>query len=347
MDRTALQIGVDLKDEGRGSVFSTQDVLECGRAAERLGFDSVWLDESIGRDSTAMLAAMSQVTSRIGLGTAIMNVYSRSALQVSMAAATVDELSDGRLVLGLSVGHHPWNDLGHGIPLEAPVARLREYVEFLRKALSGQRFTHDGFVFKGVDTKLGFTPRRTHVPIYVGGERPRMIALAGTVADGLLVNVVGPEYVANVAAEQFHAAARKAGRHPDQLELMAIVTCCLDDDPARALQFARDVAVSRLRGSLEKRLATLAPQFHDEVRELKALIDEGREEQAQREASPDLLRSFLVAGNAEVICDGIERYFKAGCTRVLLASAPRDRAHVVRLLETVAATRQAGAAVAG
>jgi 5,10-methylenetetrahydromethanopterin reductase len=345
MDRTSLRIGLDLKDEGHGSVLSAQDFLDCAQAAERLGFDSAWVDENIARDCTALLGAMSQVTNRIELGTAIMNVYSRSALQISMAAASLDDLSDGRLVLGLSVGHHPWNDLGHGIPLKAPVSRLEEYVQFLRKALSGEHFTHDGPVFQGVNTKLAFKPRRTSVSIYIGGERPRMIALAGRVADGLIVNVVGPEYVA-IASEQFRAAAKEAGRDPDQLEIMSIVTCCLDDDPAQALQFAREVALTRLRGDLSKRLATLAPQFHDEVRYLKGLIDEGQTERAQEEASPELLRSFLMAGNAETIWDGIERYFAAGCTRVLLASAPRDKEHITRLAEAIAATRKSGVTAA-
>ena len=352
--RTASQLGVQFVSVAVGWELyeRTNDAWALGligvaQAAERLGFDSVWVDENVARDATALLGALSQVTSRIELGTAIMNVYSRSALQVSMAAASLDDLSDGRLVLGLSVGHHPWNDLGHGIPLEAPIARLDEYVQFIRKALSGQRFTHDGPVYQGVDTRLEFWPRRTNLPIYIDGERPRIIALAGRVADGLIVNVVGPEYIANVAAEQFRSAARQAGRDPDQLELMTIVTCCLDDDPARALQFARDVALTRLRGSLDKRLATLSPEFHAEVRDLKALIDDGQAERAQQEASPELLRSFLVAGNADAIWDGIERYFDAGCTRVLLASAPRDGAHVMRLLEAVAATRRGGVEVAG
>ncbi|MGI8451718.1 MAG: LLM class flavin-dependent oxidoreductase, partial [Streptosporangiaceae bacterium] len=225
--RESPRIGVDLKDESGHGELSSRDLLDCARDAERLGFDSVWLNEDIGRDSTALLSAISMVTSSVGLGTAIMNVYSRSALQVSMAIATLDDLSGGRAALGLSVGHHPWNDLGHGIPLEAPLARLREYVEFARKALTGRQFSHNGRFFSGVNTRLGFRPARPSVPIYIGGERPKIVALAGEVADGLLMNVVGPEYIANSAAERFREAARRAGRDPNSLELMAIVTCCV------------------------------------------------------------------------------------------------------------------------
>ena len=98
------------------------------RRAEEAGFESLWTNEDIGFDSFTVLSAIAQHTSRIHLGTAIVNVYSRSAMQLAMAAATLDELSGGRAILGLSIGHHPWNDLGHGIPIEKPLARIREYV---------------------------------------------------------------------------------------------------------------------------------------------------------------------------------------------------------------------------
>ena len=132
--------------------------------------------------------------------------------------------SQGRARLGLSVGHHPWNDLAHGIPLEAPLARLREYVQFIRKALSGKQFTHNGRFFSGVNSRLGVSQPRPDLPIYIGATRPRMVALAGEVADGLLTNVVSPYYIANFTAQQFHDAAHKAGRDPNQLELTAIAT---------------------------------------------------------------------------------------------------------------------------
>ncbi len=92
-----------------------------------------------------MLSAISQHARRIRLGTAIVNVYSRSDMQVAMAAATLDELSGGIAILGLSIGHHPWNDLVTASRSRSNVlARLREYVAFIRKAASGEHFRHDG-----------------------------------------------------------------------------------------------------------------------------------------------------------------------------------------------------------
>lgn len=333
------QIGVDLKNEGTGNELTSQDILELGCQADNYGFECVWLNEDIGKDSFALLGAMSVVTKSIKLGTAIMNVYSRSALQVAMGIATLDELSQGRARLGLGIGHHPWNDLGHGIPLEAPLARLREYVTFIRKALSGERFTHNGRFFPGVNTRLGFRPLRQDLPIYVGAARPRMVALAGEVADSLMTNVVPPDYIANFLAEQFRDAARKAGRDPNNLGLMAIVTCCPADNRQAALVHVRSTFVRRFRNNSTLIMATQREEFRDELLALKDLIDRGEIERAREEASEELVTSFVALGSGKTLWSTIDRYFAAGCTRVAVAAYPRDKATVKRLLDMLATGR--------
>jgi alkanesulfonate monooxygenase SsuD/methylene tetrahydromethanopterin reductase-like flavin-dependent oxidoreductase (luciferase family) len=329
-------IGIDFKDEGLGSELSAQDVLELARLAELAGFESVWLNEDIGRDSVAMLAAVSMATKSIGIGTAIINVYTRSAFQIAMAAATLDELSAGRTRLGLSVGHHPWNDLAHGIPIEAPLARLREYVQFIRKALSGERFTHDGRFFTGVNSRLGVKPRRANLPIFVGATRPRMVAVAGEVADGLLTNVVSPYYIANFSAQQFRDAARQAGRDPNQLELTAIATCCASDERAEALMHARATFMQRFRSNPDRMIGTQAPEFHDELHALKKLVEGGEFARAQEQVSEGLATSFVAAGDGASIRRTIDGYFAAGCTRVIVAPFPRGRESVERLIQALA-----------
>ncbi len=328
-------IGVDLKDEGTGNDLTSQDILELARRAESYGFDGVWLNEDIGKDSVALLGAMSSMTKSIRLGTAILNVYSRSALQVAMAAATLDQLSQGRMRLGLSVGHHPWNDLGHGIPLEAPLARLREYVSFVRKALSGERFTHNGRFFSGVDTRLAFRPPRPDLPIYIGATRPRMVALAGEVADGLMTNVVTPRYIANCQVERLHDGARKAGRDPNTLELIAIVTCCPGDDRGGALAHARAAFMQRFRNNPARMIETQEPEFHDELMALKDMLEHGQAERAQEEASEELVTSFIAVGGGNKMRKTIERYFAAGCTSVAVAASPRDKGSVERLFKAL------------
>lgn len=310
-------------------------MVDLARQAEGAGFESVWTNEDIGFDSFSVLAAMSQHTSRIKLGTAIVNVYTRSAMQLAMAAATLDELSNGRAVLGLSIGHHPWNDLGHGIPIEKPLARLREYVTFLGKALSGQPFTHDGPIVRGVNSRLAFDPVRTSLPIFIAGERPRIIALAGELADGLLTNVVSPEYIADVVVERLRSSACVARRDPNALELTALVTCSVSDDEHGGLAAARAIVAHRLRNSL-KMLDTQPTHRHAEIRRVHKLMLAGERARAVAEVSQDLAASIVVFGGADAIIAGIDRYFAAGCTRVIAVAYPRSRQAVDRLREALA-----------
>jgi alkanesulfonate monooxygenase SsuD/methylene tetrahydromethanopterin reductase-like flavin-dependent oxidoreductase (luciferase family) len=329
-------IGIDFKDEGTGSVLTAQDVLQLSRQAEASGFESMWLNEDIGRDSFAMLSAIAATTQSIGLGTAIVNVYTRSAFQIAMAAATLDELSQGRARLGLSVGHHPWNDLAHGIPLEAPLARLREYVQFIRKALTGKQFTHEGRLFPGVNSKLGVGWTRADLPIYVGGTGPRMVALAGEVADGLLTNVVSPSYIANITAQQFYDSAKKAGRDPGRLELSAIATCCAHADRSTALRYARTTFIQRFRSHPERMIATQRPEYREELLALKDLVNRGEIERAEEQVSEPLATSFVAAGNGADLRRALADYFSAGCTRVIVAPFPRGRASAERLIAALA-----------
>ncbi len=333
---TIKRVGVDLKSEGPANEITTEDIFDLARRIEKSGFESLWFNEDIGKDSVALLGAVSTHTSTLGIGSAIINVYSRSALQIAMAAATLDEISHGRFRLGLSVGHHPWNDLGHGIPIEAPLARLREYVQFIRKALTGKLFTHDGRFFTGVNTRLGFRPLRSDLPIFVGATRPRMVALAGEVADGLLTNVVSPYYIANHTAQQFRDGARKAGRNPDGLELTAIATCCPSEDRAEALDHARATFMQRFRSNPVRMMETQAPEFQEELRALKSLVETGKAERAQEEVSEGLATSFVAAGNGKDIWRTIESYFTAGCTRVLVAPYPRGKETAQRLIKALA-----------
>ena len=325
-----VRIGLDLKHDGRGFEMSAEDMLALASQAEDIGFESIWTNEDIGFDSFSILSAIAQRTKRVLLGTAIVNVYNRSAMQLAMAGATLDSLSGGRAVLGISVGHHPWNDFGHGIPIDKPLARLREYIEFLRKALSGNAFTHDGTVFRGVDTRLAFDPVRPAIPLLVAGERPRIISLAGEMADGLMVNVVSPDYVRDTAIPAFRAAAEEAGRDPSQLEVTALVTCCYSEDDDEALGWARAMVAHRLRQSL-KLLDTQPVTRHAEIRRVHEYMLSGNRAEAAANVSEELARSIVVAGDSRELTSGIERYVEAGCTRVILVAYPRGRDAVDRL----------------
>jgi alkanesulfonate monooxygenase SsuD/methylene tetrahydromethanopterin reductase-like flavin-dependent oxidoreductase (luciferase family) len=162
-----------------------------------------------------------------------------------------------------------------------------------------------------------------------------MIEAAAAVADGLLINVVPFEYLETVAVPHFRSRARDFGRDPDALEVMAVVTCCLGDDQDLTRRRAREAFLARLRGDPEKRLATVPPRFWDEIRRLSALVQRGELERAIDETDDELVNQFIAAGSAPTIQASIQRYIAAGCTRIALASYPRDADSVRRLLHAL------------
>lgn len=342
MSDSTRWLGVHLKDDG---LLPNAELLECAHLAEELGFSAITMNEDVGHDSFALLGALARETTRITLGTAIVNVYTRSAMQLAMGAATVDDLSEGRAMLGISVGHHPWNDLYHGIPLESPLPRLREYVAFVRGVLSGEEYRHDGRIFKDVVTKLGFEPRRTHIPIHIGGDRAGILKVAGEIGDGAIMNVVSPDYIESFAADRFFSSAEAAGRDPSGLELTAIITCCLTEDKDEAIARAKRSFVRRVRSNPQKMMDTRGPEAKVEIAHLAELIDAGREEQAVEEISDDLVAGTIAIGDIGDIEKSIDRFYRAGCTRVIVASSPFQRDHIEALMRALSpnATESGGA----
>jgi len=320
-------LGVHLKDDGE---LGNAALLDCAHLAEELGFSAVTMNEDVGHDSFALLGALARETQRITLGTAIVNVYTRSAMQLAMGAATVDDLSGGRALLGLSVGHHPWNDQYHGIPLEAPLPRLREYVAFLRGVLSGEEYHHEGKVFRGVSTKLHFPPLRSDLPIHVGGDRAGILKVAGEIADGAILNVVSPGYIESFAADRFFSSAEAVGRDPSTLELTAIVTCCLTPDRDEAIARAKRSFVRRIGTNPEKMADTRGAEAKVEIAHLAELIAAGRAE---------LVTDTIAIGETSDIEKAVDRFYRAGCTRVLLASSPFTKEHISQLLRELSPLR--------
>ena len=173
-----------------------QDPIDLVLEAERLGFDSVWAAEAWGSDVFSPLCWIGARTSRIKLGTAVMQLSARAPTCAAMTAATIDHLSGGRLLLGVGVSGPQVVEGWYGQPFPQPLARTREYISIIRKALArkepvtnaGKHYPlpYPGGTGLGKPLKLIVHPLRSHVPIYMGAEGPKNVALATEIADGWL-----------------------------------------------------------------------------------------------------------------------------------------------------------------
>lgn len=169
-----------------GSLLSIDEVLQCSDIISKTKTDTIWIPETWGMENFSVLGAVSSKTSTQKIGSSIINIYSRSPSTIAMGAATIDSLSNGRLVLGLGTSSIPIVESFHGDKFEKPLQRMKEYVEIIRLALSGKQINYDGDIFKLNDFKLLIKPQRNEIPIYVAAINKKMVDLAWSIGDGVI-----------------------------------------------------------------------------------------------------------------------------------------------------------------
>jgi alkanesulfonate monooxygenase SsuD/methylene tetrahydromethanopterin reductase-like flavin-dependent oxidoreductase (luciferase family) len=223
-----------------------EKVAELAGLADEAGFDSTW-DYEFYRNPFVMFAAAAGTTSRISLGTGLAAAFTRSPVEMANAAADVDELTGGRLLLGIGPGASEFIGAYHSTDTRRSLSRIREYVEVLRLAWrhlgTMEPVEYDGRYYQLHSMPLNpWGPRpmaRPQIPIYVSAIHPKMMQLAGELGDGWLCYLSTPRYVTQFAHPQVHAGAKRAGRDPADIDLAAMVICSISDDRAEALRRAR------------------------------------------------------------------------------------------------------------
>ena len=169
-----------------GSLLSIDEVLKCSEIISKTNIDTLWVPETWGMENFSMLSAISGRTATQKIGSSIINIYSRSPSAIAMGAATVDTLSNGRLVLGLGTSSLPIVETFHGYKFEKPLKRMEEYVEIIRLVLSRKQVNYDGEIFNLKNFKLLIKPKRNSIPIYLAAVNEKMVELAWKIGDGVI-----------------------------------------------------------------------------------------------------------------------------------------------------------------
>ena len=320
MERPKERIGLALPI---GDDLPAEEQLGLVQYAERLGYESVWLGESWGREVFTTLTWLACHTSTIKLGVGIANVFSRSPALIAQTVATLDHLSGGRALLGLGASGRAVIENWHGIPFERSIQRLKEYAEIIRMALSGERVDYEGQIYKlrgfrlGVTPMrpqvLGVTPMRPQVPIYFASISPAGIRAAGQVADGWFPIWMAAEQV-STHLTQMQEAARSAGRSPTAIDIAPGIYSAVSSDA-----HVRDLA----RGHLAYYIGGMGVYYYEWVKRqgFGPAADAIREAYAQRErdraaslVTDAMLDSLVLAGEAGKCRARLARYRQAGAT---------------------------------
>lgn len=207
-------------------------------AAEAAGYSAIFVAEGHG-DALSLCHPVVAGTSRVRVGTAIANAALRPPVLAAKTAAQLDQASDGRFLLGLGVGNDVMNGR-FGLRPFPPLQMIEEYVGAVRAALAGHPAGFDGQLFRTGMVPFDSPPVRAELPVYLAALGPRMLELAGRMADGVILNLMSPAQ-ARLAASLVRAAAVAAGREASSVEVACVVHTCLSDDPDAAAAAARAV----------------------------------------------------------------------------------------------------------
>ncbi|MEF8782098.1 MAG: TIGR04024 family LLM class F420-dependent oxidoreductase [Haloarculaceae archaeon] len=271
-------------------------VVLCERA-EDLGYDRAWLPETWGRDAVTILATVAAQTRRIGIGTSVTNVYSRSPALVGQTAATLQEASEGRLRLGLGPSGPILVENWHGVDYGNPLRRTRETVEIVRQVLSGEAVEYDGEYFDLSGFRLRHEPPETAPPVDIAGLGPTAVEMAGRFGDGWHAFLQTPAGLSD-RMEDFRRGGDLGGRDPDDQRVMASLTCCALADRERARYLARDHVAFYVgamgtfyRDALERQ------GYGEAAADVADLWGDGDREDAIDRISDDLLDDLTAAGH--------------------------------------------------
>jgi len=169
-----------------GSLLSVNQVIEYSKILSKTNVETIWIPETWGMENFSMLSAVSNKTTTQKIGSSIINIYSRSPAVIAMGAATVDTLSNGRLILGLGTSSLPIIETFHGYKFVKPVQRMEEYVEIIRLVLSGKQVNYAGKIFDLKNFTLLIKPKRESIPIYLAAVNHKMVDLTWSIGDGVI-----------------------------------------------------------------------------------------------------------------------------------------------------------------
>jgi len=315
MSDTALTLGA-------GQEISDDDRISIAQLADRLGYHTFFTGESWGRDAFTVLTMIACHTQSIRVGTGIVPVFSRSPALIAQTIASLDQISKGRAILGLGSSGRLLIEQWHGQSFEKPVARTREYIEIIRKALAGQPLNHEGEFFRLGRFRLGSPPLQENIPIYLASLGPRNLELTGQLGDGWLPIWLHHQRLPGLKAE-IAEAANKVGRDISQITVAPQIICHVADNPEELQETKQQVRahMAYYIGGMGQYYYNLFSRsgFQTEADAVRAAWSAGDRTKATAAVSEDMLENITVIGDAASCRAKLDRFRSAGADMPVVA----------------------------
>lgn len=316
-------------------VLTADELVALAREAEARGYRRAWMGESGGTDAVTVMTLLAAHTSRLEVATAVLPIQTRTPVVLGMTAATLGHLAPGRFSLGLGVSSRAIVEQWNGLAFTPGLAQLREAVQVVRAVLSGERVNFEGAFYTVRNFRLLVPPPPRPVPIVLAALGDAALRLAGEIADGVLMNWIGPETVPHAIAE-VEAGAKRAGRSLDGFEIAAFIRTCVTDAPEPARQsLARDITgyttvdayAAYFRGS----------GFADEIDAAQTAWKAGDRSGAVGKLSPRMLEALGVVGPEAYCRERIDAFARAGLTMPVVVPFAPEGDRKASILRTVRA----------
>jgi 5,10-methylenetetrahydromethanopterin reductase len=312
------RVGLFLQDD-----FSLKESLDFVKYAEARGFDSAWQAETrLVRDSAVPIAAYAAVTSRIKVGSGVMNIWTRNAATIAAEFLTLDDLAQDRVICGLGAWYDPLA-AQVGVNRHKHLLAMREVVTAVRRLLHMERVTFQGEIVHLDDVVLDVTHGRKEarrIPIYIGAVGPKMMALAGEIADGVLLNyLVSPRYN-EMAVSQIEIGAKQAQRSIFSIDRPQLILCSVHANPREAINAARPIVAQYIIQQPDMMRANGV--HHALIDDLLQLANSPASanilQQATKLVTDDVVRLVTASGTAEECRAKVREYIAAGATYPVL-----------------------------
>ena len=316
------------------------DLINIAQLADRLGYHTFFTGESWGRDAFTILTMIACHTQSLRVGTGIVPVFSRSPALIAQTIASLDQISKGRATLGLGSSGRLVIEQWHGQSFEKPVARTREYIEIIRKALAGQPLNHEGQFFRLGRFRLGAPPLQENIPIYLASLGPRNLELTGQLCDGWLPIWLHHQRLPGLKAEIGEAASR-SGRDLSQITVAPQIIChvAADSDELEETKQQVRAHMAYYIGGMGQYYYNLFSRsgFQDEADAVREAWAAGDRPKATAAISEDMLENITVIGDARDCRAKLDRFRSSGADMPVIAFPHgASTAAIQRTLEALA-----------
>jgi len=298
-----------------GSILTVQQILNCANTLSKYSPDSVWIPETWGMENFSMLSSLSQKITTAKIGSSIINIYSRSPAVIAMGAATIDTISNGRLILGLGTSSTPIVEHFHGYKFKNSILRMKEYVEIIRLIMSGKQIDFNGKIFSLKNFSLLIKPPRQNIPIYLAAVNQNMVNLCWEIADGVIF------YLRPISELQNTISAKQSKK---VIDVACQIITCVSNDAEKAIIRAKTTLAFYISVGKIYRDFLSKNGFSNEVKNIYEEYQKTGFKSNYELVTDSMLDSLTICGTPDNCLKQLKKFQQAGVDLPIIQFNPID-----------------------